>query len=198
MLLGQQLVALAVWQNYSIGSGKMAEILSLLVITALWHRQHQLENQIALITCPGFHYKSVLLNWTHVRTLLTVAVCVDTVQDKHLNDDEICLCVCVWEGWEGGRKMPLAENSGGFQPSHILLLCVFTHGHKRTHCTWSVTVISSVQSEATQCKSFHMLSTGKYDQATFYSCDIIIATTLIILLNCSALHNNKAKAVMPL
>lgn len=97
------------------------------------------------------------------------------------------VCVCVVEGWEWGeRKRHLADSSGRFQPSHILLLCVFTHGHKHTHSAPGLLhsfPVCSVRLD--NAKIFHMLSSGKCDRATFY--DFITATALII-----------AKAVMPL
>lgn len=57
----------------------------------------------------------------------------------------------VWCGVR--REMPLADNRGRFQPSHILLLCVFTHGHThiRTHSAPGLLHLFPVCSEARQC-----------------------------------------------
>lgn len=60
-----------------------------------------------------------------------------------------CVFACTCEGGKRGG-MPLADNSGRFQPSYILLLCTFTYERTQTHTAPGVLYSFPVHSEVRQ------------------------------------------------
>lgn len=83
-----------------------------------------------------------------------------------------CVFACTCEGGKRGG-MPLADNSGRFQPSYILLLCTFTYEHTQTHTAPGVIFISSSQWSQTSWIWLHLsfnsqvIRTWLHDYNTF-------------------------------